>query len=257
MQEILKNFEKKLEQILEDPISNLLDSRIKPAALADSILDALEANLHEGKDQPPSIPDHYNLFLSPDTFTLFSVHEEEIRSSLSDWVLENAQRRNYYAPDNIVILFEADPTLSGDTIVIAASHSHILDTTHSLASSPPTLSFPEGAYLILNDTHIPVNKPILNIGRRRDNQIVLNERSVSRTHAQIRARDHHFLVIDLGSTTGTFINGNQIHQAILHSGDVITIGGQRLIYFEEDPSYSDETSAFRRSTPEAGIERID
>jgi len=255
MQDILRKFEERLERIFEDPVANLLDSHINPAVLADSLLEALEANLLESNDRF-SIPNRYTLCLSPDTHTLFSVHEDEIRSSLSEWILENARRRNYLAPELVEIGFKADANLAGDNLVINASHSNILDTTHSLPANPQPPSFPEDAYLIFNEAHIPIDRPILNIGRRRDNQIVINERSVSRTHAQIRARDPHFLLIDLGSTTGTFVNGNQIRQAILQSGDVIMIGGTKLVYFEDAPGLPDETSAIKRVSAADDQERM-
>lgn len=129
---------------------------------------------------------------------------------------------------------------------------HILDTTHSLDSASTQVSFPEGAFLILHDEHIPIESPILNIGRRADNQLQLEDRTVSRTHAQIRARDSHFILIDLGSSTGTFQNGYRIEQAILQSGDVITIGSHKLVYIESPAAPPDTTASLKPIRPPEG-----
>ena len=56
---------------------------------------------------------------------------------------------------------------------------------------------------------------LIRIGRDDVNDIVLDELSVSRKHAEVRPADDGFEVVDLGSTNGTFLNGRQITRAAL------------------------------------------
>ena len=68
------------------------------------------------------------------------------------------------------------------------------------------------------------------IGRDPKAHLHLNHPTVSFRHAQIIQQDRGPLIKDLGSTNGTFVNGQRITQAILKSGDQIQIGPFRLVY---------------------------
>ncbi len=62
-------------------------------------------------------------------------------------------------------------------------------------------------------------------GRDDDCQVILDEDPVSRRHARILFADSKPQILDLGSTNGTFVNGKQVHRALLKNGDRIQIGG--------------------------------
>lgn len=62
-------------------------------------------------------------------------------------------------------------------------------------------------------------------GRDDDCQVILDEEPASRRHAQILFADLKPQVLDLGSTNGTYLNGKQVHRALLKDGDQIQIGG--------------------------------
>ena len=63
------------------------------------------------------------------------------------------------------------------------------------------------------------------IGRDPDNQIVLNDNLVSRHHAQLTVLDNGLVMIkDLGSSNGTFINGNRVTEGYLKMGDIVKCG---------------------------------
>lgn len=86
-------------------------------------------------------------------------------------------------------------------------------------------------YLIIPDNKIyEINKPIINIGRREDNDLVLENLRISRVHAQIRQIEDKHIIFDLDSTLGTKVNGDRVSQKILTHGDVIEIADIALIY---------------------------
>jgi len=75
------------------------------------------------------------------------------------------------------------------------------------------------------------------IGRGRDASIKLEEEGVSRKHAQIvRYKDDLFLLKDLGSTNGTYINGKQVKSQVLNDGDRVQVGSVCILKF----SYQDD-----------------
>ncbi len=80
------------------------------------------------------------------------------------------------------------------------------------------------------DSPIPLSERCLLLGRRDTCDIVVTDDSVSTAHAVIFEMDGRRFVRDLGSRTGTFVNGNQVHQAELEIGDTIRIGQIDLKY---------------------------
>ncbi len=66
----------------------------------------------------------------------------------------------------------------------------------------------------------------LTIGRDEKNTIVIDLDNVSRRHAQVAVREAKFFVKDLGSTNGTYLNDDEIHEEQpLRSGDLVKVGG--------------------------------
>lgn len=133
-----------------------------------------------------------------------------------------------------------------------------LNAPKAVRQVPPlTPVFPEiRAYLTNSDNEI-INlvKPVTNIGRREDNDIVIPDQRVSRQHAQIRRSHQHYILFDLNSTGGTWVNNERITQATLASGDVISIAGILFIYADELVTPEDEqTNDLNGSTtnPPAG-----
>jgi len=109
---------------------------------------------------------------------------------------------------------------------------------------------PIGAFLIIDGTrHFPLDRPVINVGRRLDNQLILENPHVSRTHAQLRVRDGRFVLFDLGSTSGTRVNGRAIKQHILQPGDVVTVANIRMVYGEDPGGPPDTTPPYTPPFP--------
>ncbi|HEV8486088.1 MAG TPA: adenylate/guanylate cyclase domain-containing protein [Blastocatellia bacterium] len=72
------------------------------------------------------------------------------------------------------------------------------------------------------------------------NDVVLNDERVSRQHATIRRSDNAFVLNDLESANGTFVNGLRINERLLSNHDTISIGNFALVYEEQEtlPSFS-------------------
>ncbi|HBM74755.1 MAG TPA: hypothetical protein DD429_04280 [Clostridiaceae bacterium] len=69
-------------------------------------------------------------------------------------------------------------------------------------------------------------RPVTTIGRLPDNNIVLDSEYVSGKHARIYLKNNSYVLKDLGSTNGTFLNGARINKPIvIRNGDNINIGG--------------------------------
>ncbi len=94
----------------------------------------------------------------------------------------------------------------------------------AVTSIPParlTIRMPQGGQQVFR-----IEKPIVNIGRQLSNDIIVEDKRVSRYHAQIKYQtDGQFVIYDLGSTNGITINATpHMRQHVLRNGDKFTIG---------------------------------
>ena len=95
---------------------------------------------------------------------------------------------------------------------------------------------PNNSFLILHGSEvISIDQSVINIGRRLDNHVVIDDPRISRNHAQIREIKGQFVLFDLNSSGGTFVNGDRINQSILYPGDVISLAGVTLIFGHDIP----------------------
>lgn len=79
----------------------------------------------------------------------------------------------------------------------------------------------------------PLEVDIITIGREAGNTIVINDAEVSRKHSQLALQGGKYVLTDIGSTNGTFVNGQRITGShVLVPGEVISLGEQINLLFE-------------------------
>lgn len=84
--------------------------------------------------------------------------------------------------------------------------------------------------------YLPLDKPIITIGRKAENDLQILSDSVSRRHAEVVFNDEIYFLVDVGSKRGTFINNQRVDRWALQHMDVIRIGGaddQQIIFLDD------------------------
>ena len=79
-------------------------------------------------------------------------------------------------------------------------------------------------------SRFPLDKEIITAGRSPDSEIFLDDVTVSRRHAEVTRTAQGFLVRDLGSLNGTYVNRERIEELLLADGDEVQIGKYRLVF---------------------------
>ena len=87
------------------------------------------------------------------------------------------------------------------------------------------------------------------IGRGPDNDVVIDNLAVSTHHARVFPEFDHFVVEDLQSVNGTFVNGQPVQRKILREGDRIGVGKHTLVFFEYASARSPAPAAAKVTAP--------
>ena|SRR6187399_969932 len=96
-------------------------------------------------------------------------------------------------------------------------------------SSPAVLVAIRGPHLAPG-TEFPLSAEITAVGRSPESTIPLNDFTVSHRHAEIHRRGAVFLLLDVGSMHGTYVNRNPVRETVLADGDEIQVGRYRLTF---------------------------
>ena len=81
---------------------------------------------------------------------------------------------------------------------------------------------------------IPINKPAITIGRVDSNDIKIENLAVSREHAKIVQDEDRYIIEDLNSLNGTFLNEKRVMKGILRNNDEILVGKHTLVFIDEE-----------------------
>lgn len=84
---------------------------------------------------------------------------------------------------------------------------------------------------------LPLDRPVLLVGRHAECDLQLNSSKISRRHCVIAMVNKKLMIRDLGSTNGVVINGHRVFEGQLYHGDELTIGNFRYrVSLDDSPS---------------------
>ena len=107
----------------------------------------------------------------------------------------------------------------------------------------------KNVFLIINQQITPLIKDVTRLGRQLDNDVVFQEESVSRNHAEIHCEQGKYVLHDLLSTSGTFVNSRRIERCVLNSGDLISLANVQFMFVNNNPRIANASAHPTRSLP--------
>ncbi|ACL24534.1 FhaA domain-containing protein [Chloroflexus aggregans] len=234
----LRRFEQFMEQLVEGSMARMFRSSIQPVEIARRLEKAMESNQRISVKRV-IVPSFYRAYLHPQDFAAFQPVRQQIEQELATYLSELASERDFVLLEQPRVVLAEDPAVPRRSIqVVAEMGSNQVDQPNmtKIMQVDQAASRSSGAFLLLQtgDTSqaLPIATTMVSIGRGLDNDIILEDTRVSRKHAQLRYRQRRFWLTDLGSTNGTFVNGERIAERALRDGDVISLGGLELIFRE-------------------------
>jgi hypothetical protein len=251
--DILDSIEKRLSQTIETPFRAFFpDSQAGPL-LAKRLVEAMRENMNVDEGGRLTIPVFYEIRLNPIHAALWR-DPPDLTGMLTEAIDQAAREQGVDFELHPIINASFDGSIGPEDIqVLVLDESELTGvTTENKVELPEAHALPEDAFLIINgDRHMALSESVITIGRADSNQLVLDNPQVSRVHAQLRSINGTFFIFDLDSTCGTLVNGKEVDQIALRSGDVIDIGGVTLIYGQDSLS-TDETTVLPAVKPDKG-----
>ena len=238
MKSKLDYIESRLEALIENRFTWLPWQSRQPR-LARQIVDALRKGVFSEIEENQALPNAIQFYMHPDNLAAWQNNQDWL-AWLTQAIQDSILEAGVLMTTPPIIHLVGDEGLLKDELRIEAD---FLEDLHASTAAMPSIGGfvqadqPESrfqAVLLLTDgTNFPLDQPVINIGRREDNHLVLDDLRVSRTHAQIRKIQGQHVLFDLNSTGGTFVNGKRISQYTLRSGDVISFAGVTAIFAHE------------------------
>ena len=236
----LDQLEAKLQALVENQLVEVLPGLNVEDRMISRLATALRQNIIQQKDESAVAPNVYTLIVGTNSSPVW--REPGTLDTLKSIIIKAGRDIGLKFASQPTITITMDESYAPGEVSVVASHKlePVADTRgmpNSSADHPETgENIPENAFLIIEGVKVhPLSESVVNIGRRLENNLVIDDPRVSRNHAQLRAIKGRFVLFDLNSTGGTFVNGQRTSQTVLYPGDVISLAGVALIFGQDNP----------------------
>jgi hypothetical protein len=256
----LQRFERRLEGIVSGVFARAFKGDVEPIELAAALKREIDNTARILSRDRRLVPNHFTIELGPGDFERLSAYGRTLNNELANELRDHAdiQRYTFSGPIEIELTQRDDlptgkfevvsktlgtpqrprpepqpyqqepyvPPNDGPTVLQSAP------VPPPIQQQPPRRGHPQ-VMLEVNGRRRPVNPPGVVLGRGTDADIQINDPGVSRRHAEIRLMPEgpegiRVVLVDLGSTNGTLVNGRRTTEADLVDGSTVRIGNTTM-----------------------------
>jgi Protein of unknown function (DUF3662)/FHA domain len=248
---VLQRFEHRLEGMVEGAFARAFKSELQPVEVASAVqreMDDRAAIVAQGRTL---VPNDFVVELADTDYERLEVYADSLGIELSTLAREYAREQGYSFVGPVQMRFEGVPELTTGTFRIRSGvirgttvedgeirrpASDLPRAAGHLSGRPRLLvSGPDGSGADSQRTY-DLTVPVTILGRGTDCDLRLVDPGVSRHHAELRMEGGEVVLVDLGSTNGTFVNGQPIRRVVLADGTQVTLGRTTLV-FRRDSVY--------------------
>jgi Protein of unknown function (DUF3662)/FHA domain len=254
----LQRFERRLEGIVSGVFARAFKGDVEPIELAAALKREIDNTARILSRDRRLVPNHFTIELGPGDFERLNAYGRTLNHELANELRDHADIQRYTFSGPIEIeLTQQDELPTGKFRVVSATvgtpqrprpqpypqepYVPPNDGQTVLQSAPPPpqqqqqpprRGHPQ-VMLEVNGRRRPVNPPGVVLGRGTDADIQINDPGVSRRHAEIRLMPEgpggiRVVLVDLGSTNGTLVNGRRTTEAELVDGSTVRIGNTTM-----------------------------
>jgi hypothetical protein len=237
-----------VSRVIEGWSARLFGAKLQPVQIAKRLIRAMESNQTISLSKT-FVPNSYVVSLGPIDYAQFEQYRKSLERDLAETLLGAARDRSYTLLAYPSVEIERDDDMppgdirvscamvdaSGDEVApdakalgaVEAGHTMVLDREALLKDRPRA---PRASIEQRDAPAVPLGPDPVLIGRDPQNDVVLDDRRVSRKHAEVRLRLGRYTLYDLQSTNGTYVNGRRVAEKVLEDGDKISVGGLEILF---------------------------
>ena len=249
---VLQRFEHRLEGMVEGAFARAFKSELQPVEVASAIqreMDDRAAIVAQGRTL---VPNDFVVEVAEDDYARLDMYADSLGIELATLAREYAKEQGYSFVGPVRMRFEGVRDLTTGTFRILSGVIRGTTVEDGEIRRPATdlpqpaggfrgnprllVSGPDGGPDGGSQRTYDITTPLVILGRGTDCDLRLVDPGVSRHHAEIRVEDDDVVLVDLGSTNGTFVNGQPVRRVALTDGTRVTLGRTTLV-FRRDASY--------------------
>ena len=214
----LQQFERRLERLVEGAFAKAFRSGLQPVEIGRRLTREMDLR-RTVAPRGTLTPNHFTVAVSKPDWDRLAPIEKELVNELTAVARDHARDEHYLFLGAVSVELVADPQLSPGMLLIAGE-------MEQTGQGPSALVLPDGE-------RVPIGTEPVTVGRLPQCDVTLADPNVSRRHAEVRRAEdgtEGHLLIDLGSTNGTKVNGIGVRSHRLQDGDEIMVGSTKLRY---------------------------
>ena len=214
----LRGFERRLERMVEGTFARIFRTGVAPVEIGRRISREMDAQRAPGVSGQVVVPNHFVVRLGQSDHEQYSQIAGTLSSELAVAANEHADDERYGFMGPVEVDLVLDEAQTTGQFEVTASFREA-----SGGATPATVVYGSGE-------RVALEKQIATVGRSSDSTITFVDSNVSRHHAELRPTPNGWVVIDLGSTNGTKVNGTKVTERLLSRGDEITFGSSTVTF---------------------------
>lgn len=220
------SFLDKIERGLDRSVANVFNrggGQIKPLDLAQGLKRECDDQIHVLDRARTLAPNTFFVYLNSADYNRFESWRESLEEQLQGILVDHADKQRYLFVGNVTVTIELDDAVRAGRFETESrtERSSLAPATGGAQEFHPILEIDGQQYLLTG--------PVTVLGRGGDSDIILDDTGVSRHHVELRVEGNRMYATDLGSTNGTFVNGERVKTPTdLPDGATIRIGRTRL-----------------------------
>ena len=197
----IRGFERRLERMVEGAFARAFRSGLRPVELGRRLVREMDDNRSVDVRGRTLVPNSFTVALSPSDLEQFEDVRESLTRELGEAAREHARDEGYTFMGPVDVQLVPDDKL----------HTGAFQITGRLAQGEGGAG--AGSLVLPSGDRFALDESVITIGRHPDSTMVLADPNVSRNHAEIRPQGNGFVVVDLGSTNGSRVNGVRVDTA--------------------------------------------
>ena len=243
---VIQRFERRLEGMVEGAFARAFKSELQPVEVASAVqreMDDRAAIVAAGRTL---VPNDFVVEISEQDGQRLQVYADSLSQELANLAREYAKEQGYSFVGPVRVRFEnvgdlatgmfriRSGVIRGSTVEGGEIRQPVSDLppgrTGGFAGRPRLLvTTAQDAGPSAQQTY-EITTPVTLLGRGTDCDLRLVDPGVSRHHAEIRVEGPEVVLVDLGSTNGSFVNGNPVRRVTLVDGARVTMGRTTLVF---------------------------